>query len=217
MAKPLQLSNGLPVGTLTNLTSGVTGVLPIANGGSNNGSLAVTAGGVIYTDGSKLVNVGAGTSGQLLKSNGASAPTWVTPSGASVLTTQVTTNAAISAASGAAFIFPLTTYDTTGGAYNNATGVYTAPNTGYYDIVGTGLFTNAVQTDMYLQLNSTIIQGRLLVSTGFSGGSLCTQVQCTAGDTLTFISDVTAGGLAYSALTNTPSGYVPVLTYTFRG
>jgi hypothetical protein len=73
--------------TLSNSAS-VTGVLPIANGGSNNGSLAVTAGGVIYTDGSKLVNVGAGTSGYLLQSNGASAPTWVTPPASSPLTTK---------------------------------------------------------------------------------------------------------------------------------
>ena len=58
------------------LTTAVTGTLPVANGGTNNGSLAVTAGGVVYTDGSKLVNVGAGTTGQALLSNGASAPTW---------------------------------------------------------------------------------------------------------------------------------------------
>lgn len=58
------------------LTTAVTGTLPIANGGTNNGSLAVTAGGALYTDGTKVVNVGAGTSGQFLKSNGASAPAW---------------------------------------------------------------------------------------------------------------------------------------------
>ena len=77
--------------TITNvsLTSGVTGTLPIANGGTNNGSLAVTAGGVVYTDGSKLVNVGAGTSGQVLTSAGASAPTWAAASGGGAGFTQI--------------------------------------------------------------------------------------------------------------------------------
>ena len=69
--------------TITNvsLTSGVTGTLPIANGGTNNSALAVTAGGVLYTDGTKVVNVGAGTSGQVLTSAGASAPTWSSAGG----------------------------------------------------------------------------------------------------------------------------------------
>ncbi|HOK75156.1 MAG TPA: hypothetical protein PLS74_08545, partial [Bacteroidales bacterium] len=62
------------------LTQKVTGVLPIANGGTNNGSLAVTDGGVIYTDGTKMMNTGAGTAGQILRSTGAGAPVWSTPS-----------------------------------------------------------------------------------------------------------------------------------------
>lgn len=54
----------------------ISGVATIANGGTNNGSLGVTAGGVVYTDGSKLMNTGAGTTGYVITSNGASAPTW---------------------------------------------------------------------------------------------------------------------------------------------
>lgn len=71
-------TTGLTPSTSTSGSVTVAGTLAIANGGTNNGSLAVTAGGVVYTDGTKLVNVGAGTSGQLLQSNGASAPTWAT-------------------------------------------------------------------------------------------------------------------------------------------
>ena len=69
------------------LTSQVSGILPIANGGTDNGSLAVTAGGVFYSDGTKFQNVGAGTSGQVLTSNGASAPSWATVSGSYVAPT----------------------------------------------------------------------------------------------------------------------------------
>jgi hypothetical protein len=73
--------------TLTTLSalslplSQTTGTASIAQGGTNNGSLAVTAGGTLATDGSKVTNIGAGTTGQVLTSQGASAPIWaVAPS-----------------------------------------------------------------------------------------------------------------------------------------
>jgi hypothetical protein len=44
----------------------------IANGGTGNGSLAVTAGGLLYTDGTRVQNSGAGTG--CVKGNGSSAP-----------------------------------------------------------------------------------------------------------------------------------------------
>lgn len=66
-------------GGLTNNGSGGlswTSVWPLSAGGTNNGSLAATAGGVLYTDGTKVVNSGAGSSGLTLVSNGSGAPTW---------------------------------------------------------------------------------------------------------------------------------------------
>ncbi len=73
---------GYSTGALS-MSSGVVsaGVLSIANGGTDNGSLPVTAGGVLYTDGTQFQNVGAGTSGQVLSSNGSGAPAWVNPNG----------------------------------------------------------------------------------------------------------------------------------------
>ncbi|MBI3502078.1 MAG: tail fiber domain-containing protein [Bacteroidetes bacterium] len=69
---PLSLSTG---------TISITSPLPIANGGTNNGSLGVTSGGIIYADGSKLMNNGAGVFGNVLTSGGAGAPVWSSTSG----------------------------------------------------------------------------------------------------------------------------------------
>lgn len=59
------------------LTSGVTGVLPVANGGTNTNATP-TAGTVAYGTGTAIAYTSAGTSGQALLSNGSSAPTWGT-------------------------------------------------------------------------------------------------------------------------------------------
>ena len=62
------------------ISIGVTGTLPTSNGGTGNTSY--NAGGVVYADSSspkKLLSTAAGTSGYLLKSGGAGAPTWVDP------------------------------------------------------------------------------------------------------------------------------------------
>lgn len=60
------------------LTTDVTGVLPIANGGTNASSMSVTDG-TVYFDGTRLVTTATGTSGQFLKSQGAGvAPIYAT-------------------------------------------------------------------------------------------------------------------------------------------
>jgi hypothetical protein len=82
--------------TFANLTTNVTGTLPIANGGTNSTATA-TAGGIGYGTGTAHAYTAAGTSGQVLTSAGASAPTWATPSsGAMVLISTLTASASSS-------------------------------------------------------------------------------------------------------------------------
>ena len=84
--------------------------LPVASGGTG-GSATPTAGGVVYGTGTAQAVTTAGSSGQVLRSNGASAPTWVTPSsGALVYLSTVT-------ASSSATVDVETTFNSTYRAY----------------------------------------------------------------------------------------------------
>lgn len=58
------------------------------------GNNTPTAGGVVYGDGTNYASTAAGTSGQVLQSNGASAPSWATPasSGLTLLSTVTASN-----------------------------------------------------------------------------------------------------------------------------
>lgn len=59
-----------PAWSAVSLTADVTGVLPIANGGTNANAMA-TADGTVYFDGTRLVTTATGTAGWVLTSGGA--------------------------------------------------------------------------------------------------------------------------------------------------
>ena len=136
-----QFANFLNTSGQASLTTAVTGTLPIANGGTNNASLGVTAGGVYYGDGSKIVQIGAGTSGQILQSNGTGAPTWVTFTGGATISDDTTTNATRYPLYAAATSGTLSTAYTSSTEYkwNPSTGELTAPEV----IASNGIVVNS--------------------------------------------------------------------------
>ncbi len=73
-------SGSTPSWGALDLTTQVTGTLPIANGGTNS-TATPTNGGIAYGTGTAFAFTSAGTGGQCLQSNGAAAPTWGTCTG----------------------------------------------------------------------------------------------------------------------------------------
>lgn len=79
-----------PAWAQVDVTNGVTGVLPIANGGTNASSMATTNG-VNYFDGTRIVTTAVGTATHVLTSNGIGlAPTFQAAPGATGFTSVVT-------------------------------------------------------------------------------------------------------------------------------
>jgi hypothetical protein len=73
-------TTGFTPNTATSGAVTLAGILALANGGTN-ANLTAVAGAVPYSTASALALSAAGTAGQVLTSNGASAPTWSTPAG----------------------------------------------------------------------------------------------------------------------------------------
>lgn len=144
--------------------SGIGRVLP---------SGQATAGGTLYTDGTNIQNVGAGTSGQLLQSNGASAPTWVNSTAtfsrvsaqyyATVSTTMVANTNPIN--------FDTVIVDNTSAVTTGASWKFTAPSSGDYLVI-VNLDTNFAVTapSFYIYKNGTTAVGYL--ATPFVTGNL---------------------------------------------
>jgi hypothetical protein len=107
--------------------SGITDI-SLADGGTNN-SLTPANGGVVYSTATQLAISGVGANGQYLRSNGAAAPTWETPSASAVTTTIFNNNTANRE------FFPVFAYQSAGTAttlYGSSTKLKFNPSNGYF-------------------------------------------------------------------------------------
>lgn len=77
------ISGTTPSWNKVGLTSHVSGILPLANGGTN-ANLTAAAGAIAYSNAGGLALTVTGTSGQVLLSQGTSAPTWINQSSLNV-------------------------------------------------------------------------------------------------------------------------------------
>jgi len=177
-------TTGLTPATATAGAVTLAGTLAIANGGTN-ATAAPTAGAVPYGTGTSYAFTAAGTSGQVLKSNGAGAPTWSTISGAGTVTSVAATVPAFLSVTGS----PITTAGTLALAYsgtaipvaNGGTNAITASITSFNNITGysatgaTGTTsTNLVFSDSPSLTGTVAIPTKVLVggptSATFAGG-----------------------------------------------
>jgi hypothetical protein len=132
-------TTGLTPATATAGAVTLAGTLAIANGGTN-ATATPTAGAVPYGTGTAYAFSAVGSSGQFLKSNGASAPTWATVTGTGTVTSVAATVPAFLSVTGS----PITTTGTLAIAYsgtalpvaNGGTNATTASLTSFNNITG---------------------------------------------------------------------------------
>jgi len=177
-------TTGLTPATATAGAVTLAGTLAVANGGTN-ATATPTAGAVPYGTGTAYAFSAVGTVGQVLKSNGASAPTWTTVTGTGTVTSVAATVPAFLSVTGS----PITTAGTLALAYsgtalpvaNGGTNAITASIASFNNITGytasgaTGTTsTNLVFSDSPALTGTVAIPTKVLVggptSAVYAGG-----------------------------------------------
>lgn len=188
-----------PAWAQVDVSNGITGVAPIANGGTNASSMATTYG-VNYFDGTRIVTTAVGTAGHVLTSNGVGvAPTFQAGGGGGIstlagdsgtatggtVTIAGTTNQITTSAASATVTLALATSPTVSGSWTTTAGYLKLPTT--------------TSTAGGIQLNSTTVYHSYGTNNQFWGAS--------AGNyTLTTGSAVKNVSLGDSALASLTTG-----------
>lgn len=149
------------------LTSQITGILPVANGGTNN-SVVPPAGSVAYGNGTQLAYTATGSAGQYLQSAGSGTPVWSSISSGVGSTAysgafQDTTTQSIASVT-TAYPITLNTDDYVNGVTRGTpTSRIVFANAGLYNIQWSGQFQNTSvslqDVRVWIRLNGTDVAG----------------------------------------------------------
>lgn len=204
-------------------TGYIIGQVAIAQGGTN-GTATPTAGAVAYGTGTAYGFTAAGTSGQVLQSNGSSAPTWVTPTAYATVTDDTTTNATRYPLYAAVTTGNLTTEYTSSTKYqfNPSTGVLTA--TGFsgsgasLTSLTAGNLTGTIPSAVLG--NSTVYIGTTAVALNRASGSISltgTSIDGSAGSATTATTATNATNVAITDNTTSALTWYPVISANSTG
>lgn len=124
------------------LTTHVSGILPIANGGTNS-TATPTDGGIAYGNGTSLQYTTVGSTGQVLQSQGTNAPTWV--DAGSMMFTGASNNTAVN---NTTLYFPLNEGGIAGAAADAQAGLRTLVS------------RNGTVKNLYVKLSAALAAGK---------------------------------------------------------
>jgi hypothetical protein len=185
-------------------------------GGGTNGTATPTAGAVPYGTGTAYAFTAAGTSGQVLQSNGSSAPTWVTPSAAVTVTDDTST------ATARYPLFAAVTTGTISTEYVSSTKLQYVPSTGVLTATGfsgsgaslTSLTAGNLSGTIPSSVlgNSTVYIGTTAVLLNRASGSISltgTSIDGNAGTATTATTATNATNTAITDDTSTSSAVYP--------
>jgi len=181
----------------------IIGTVGIASGGTN-GTATPTAGAIAYGTGTAYAFSSAGTSGQVLTSNGTGAPTWTSPAANVNIADDTTTNATR---------YPLFADVTTGlvaTEYTSSTKFQFNPSTGTLTATafnGSGASLTSLTAG---NLSGTIPSGVLGNSTVYIGTTAIALNRSSASQSLTGVSIDGSAGSATTATTATNANNVAV-------
>lgn len=189
--------------------SQITGRLPIANGGTGQNITNLTAGSVLYSDGTNLIlQTLQGTAGQVLRSDGAGAPYWDTVPGTGTVTSVALTLPGIFSVSGS----PITISGTLAAdlVNQNANTVFAGPVNG---TPTQPIFRALVNADIPAILTGKTIDAAQNTLSNIPNAAL-TNSSITVGTTSIALgaSSLTLGGLTSVALTQDPSSALQAAT-----